>query len=115
MDEIKLFQNKQIRSHWDEELQEWFFSVVDFIGALTDQPDNRAASNYWKVLKNRLKSEGSELVTVCNQLKMKSPKDGKMYRTDTANIQGIFRIIQSIPSLKAEPFKICWQKRQRLN
>lgn len=105
MNEIKLFQNNQIRSHWDEELQEWFFSIVDIIGALTEQPDSRSASNYWKVLKNRLKEEGSELVTICNQLKMRAG-DGKMRLTDVADMQGIFRIIQAIPSKKAEPFKM---------
>ncbi len=103
MNEIKLFENKQIRSVWDEEKEEWYFSVVDVVGVLTESEN---PNNYWKVLKKRLKDEGSELVTYCNQLKMKSPKDGKKYNTDAADLQGIFRIIQSIPSPKAEPFKL---------
>ena len=92
--EVKLFEDNKIRSVWDNEKEEWYFSVVDVVGALTDSPN---PNNYWKVLKKRLKDEGNELVTICNQLKMKSPKDGKMYKTDTADMQGIFRIIQSIP------------------
>ncbi|MGP1520325.1 MAG: BRO family protein [Treponema sp.] len=102
-DEVKLFEGNTIRSVWDNEKEEWYFSVVDVVGALTSSPN---PNNYWKVLKKRLKDEGNELVTVCNQLKMKSPKDGKMYSTDVADMQGIFRIIQSIPSPKAEPFKM---------
>ena len=102
-DEVKLFEGNTIRSVWDNEKEEWYFSVVDVVGALTDSPN---PNNYWKVLKKRLKDEGNELVTVCNQLKMRSPKDGKMYSTDVADMQGIFRIIQSIPSPKAEPFKM---------
>jgi len=102
-DEVKLFEGNTIRSIWDNEKEEWYFSVVDVVGALTASPN---PNNYWKVLKKRLKDEGNELVTVCNQLKMKSPKDGKMYNTDAADMQGIFRIIQSIPSPKAEPFKM---------
>ena len=101
--EVKLFEGNTIRSVWDNEKEEWYFSVVDVVGALTASPN---PNNYWKVLKKRLKDEGNELVTVCNQLKMKSPKDGKMYNTDAADMQGIFRIIQSIPSPKAEPFKM---------
>ena len=103
MNEIKLYENKKIRSAWDDEKEEWYFSVVDVVGVLTDSED---PGNYWKVLKKRLKDEGRELVTICNQLKMKSHKDGKMYKTDVADMQGIFRIIQSIPSPKAEPFKM---------
>ena len=102
-DEVKLFEGNTIRSVWDNEKEEWCFSVVDVVGALTSSPN---PNNYWKVLKKRLKDEGNELVTVCNQLKMRSPKDGKMYSTDVADMQGIFRIIQSIPSPKAEPFKM---------
>lgn len=101
--EIKLFEGNQIRSTWDAEKEEWYFSVVDVVAVLTESEN---PNNYWKVLKKRLKEEGSELVTYCNQLKMKSHKDGKMYKTDAADIQGIFRIIQSIPSPKAEPFKL---------
>ncbi len=103
MNEIKLYENKKIRSTWDDEKGEWYFSVVDVVGVLTESED---PGNYWKVLKKRLKDEGRELVTICNQLKMKSHKDGKMYKTDVADMQGIFRIIQSIPSPKAEPFKM---------
>ena len=101
--EIKLFEDKQIRTHWDSEKEEWYFSVVDIVGVLSE---SKNPNNYWKVLKKRLKDEGNELVTICNQLKMKSQKDGKMYKTDVADMQGIFRIIQSIPSKKAEPFKM---------
>ena len=101
--EIKLFEGNQIRSVWDNEKEEWYFSVVDVIGVLSSSEN---PNNYWKVLKKRLKDEGSELVTYCNQLKMRSPKDGKMYKTDVADMQGIFRIIQSVPSPKAEPFKM---------
>ena len=103
MNEIKLYENKEIRSIWDNEKEKWFFSVVDVVGVLTDSVN---PNNYWKVLKKRLNDEGNELVTICNQLKMKSPKDGKMDKTDVADLQGIFRIIQSIPSPKAEPFKM---------
>ena len=104
MNSIKLFQSAQIRSVWNEEEQQWYFSVVDIVGALTNQPNQDRARNYWKVLKNRLKKEGSEPVTFCNQLKMPA-SDGKMRATDAANAKGILRIIQSIPSPKAEPFK----------
>jgi len=100
---IQIFEGKKIRSVWDNEKEEWYFSVVDVVGILTDSLN---PNNYWKVLKKRLKDEGNELVTNCNQLKMKSYKDGKMYMTDVADIQGIFRVIQSIPSPKAEPFKM---------
>lgn len=104
-DTIQLFEDKRIRTAWDEEKEEWFFSVVDVIAVLTDQPSYDGARNYWKVLKNRLAKEGSQLVTECNQLKMTSPKDGKRYNTDVADTQQLLRIIQSIPSPKAEPFK----------
>lgn len=103
---IQLFENKRIRSAWDGQKEEWYFSVVDVVGALTEQPDYDGARNYWKVLKKRLSDEGSELVTSCNQLKMKSPKDGKNYKTDVADTSQLLRIIQSIPSPKAEPFKL---------
>jgi len=99
---IKLFESKRIRTAWDEEKQEWYFSVVDVVGVLTDSPN---PNNYWKVLKNRLNKEGGQSVTNCNQLKMQS-SDGKYYKTDVADTKGILRIIQSIPSPKAEPFKI---------
>ncbi len=104
--EIQLFENKRIRSAWDEQKEEWYFSVVDVVGALTEQSDYDGARNYWKVLKKRLSDEGSKLVTSCNQLKMKSPKDGKSYKTDVADTSQLLRIIQSIPSPKAEPFKL---------
>jgi prophage antirepressor-like protein len=105
MGNIKLFQSQQIRLVWNEEEQQWYFSVVDVVGALTDQPTQERARNYWKVLKSRLKDEGNESVTNCNQLKMQS-SDGKYYKTDAANTKGILRIIQSVPSPKAEPFKL---------
>ena len=105
MNEIKIYDNKQIRSAWDNEKEEWYFSIVDVVGALTEQDSARGASTYWAVLKKRLKEEGSELLTICKQLKMKA-SDGKMRLTDVADMQGIFRIIQSIPSPKAEPFKM---------
>ncbi len=105
-DAIQLFEDKKIRMAWDEERQEWYFSVVDVVGVLTDQPDYDSARNYWKVLKNRLKAEGSQLVTFCNQLRMTSPKDGKRYLTEGADTELLLRIIQSIPSPKAEPFKL---------
>lgn len=102
---IKLFQDKNIRSVWVEESEEWFFSVVDVVGALTDQPDHAHSRNYWKVTKKRLVDEGAEPVTNCNQLKMPAA-DGKMRLTDAADTQQLLRIIQSIPSPKAEPFKL---------
>ena len=106
-DKIQLFEDKRIRTAWDEEKEEWFFSVVDVIAVLTDQPNHRGASNYWAKLKQRLKEEGADqLLTNCQQLKLKSPKDGKRYLTDVADTEQLLRIIQSIPSPKAEPFKI---------
>lgn len=102
MNEIKLYENKEIRSVWDEEKEEWYFSVVDVVAVLTESKDPQV---YWRVLKKRLKDEGNETVTNCNALKMKAA-DGKMRLTDVADMQGIFRIIQSIPSPKAEPFKL---------
>ena len=101
--EIKIFDGNKIRSAWDNEEEEWYFSVVDIVGVLTNSND---AGAYWRKLKQRLTAEGSEVVTFCHALKLKSHKDGKMYKTDVADIQGIFRIIQSIPSPKAEPFKM---------
>ena len=105
-DKVQLFEDQPIRTAWVEDEEEWYFSVVDVVGILTEQPDIDGARNYWKVLKNRLKEEGSQLVTNCNQLKMRSPKDGKRYNTDVANTEQLLRIIQSIPSKKAEPFKL---------
>ena len=104
MSEMKHFEERSIRSVWNEEREEWFFSVVDVVGVLTDQPDARHAAKYWSVLKVRLKEEGSELPTNCSQLKMRAA-DGKMRLTDAATTEQLFRIIQSIPSPKAEPFK----------
>ena len=103
---IQLFEGVKVRYAWDEENEDWLFSIVDVVWALTDQPDLDHACNYWKVLKLRLKKEGNESVTKCNQLKMASPKDGKMYLTDVASTQQVLRLIQSIPSKKAEPFKM---------
>lgn len=104
-DNIQLFENKRIRTAWDEEKEEWYFSVVDVVAVLTDQPDYQAARNYWKVTKKRLKDEGNETVTACNQLKM-TASDGKKRLTDVADTEQLLRIIQSIPSPKAEPFKL---------
>ena len=100
---LQLFEDQPVRTAWDEEHEEWYFSIVDVIAVLTESPN---PNNYWKVLKKRLKDEGNELVTSCNQLKMKSSKDGKRYKTDVANTEQLLRIIQSIPSKKAEPFKM---------
>ena len=99
---VLLFQNQKIRYIWDEETEEYYFSVIDVVGALSQ---SKNPGNYWKVLKKRLKDEGVELVTICNQLKLPSYKDGKMYKTDVASKKQIFRIIQTIPSPNAEPFK----------
>ncbi|KAA6302050.1 MAG: hypothetical protein EZS26_001866 [Candidatus Ordinivivax streblomastigis] len=99
--QIKIFESKKVRSVWDAEKEEWYFSVVDVVEVLTDSPNPR---NYWKVLKHRLIKEGNESVTNCNQLKLPAV-DGKKYLTDVANTQQLFRLIQSIPSPKAEPFK----------
>ena len=95
---IKLFEQKKIRTHWDEKEEKWYFSVVDVVGILADSPNLR---NYWKVLKRRLNKEGNESVTNCNQLKMQSA-DGKLYKTDVADTEQLLRLIQSIPSPKAE-------------
>ena len=104
-DKIQLFEDKRIRTAWDEEKEEWYFSIVDVVAVLTDQPDQRHAAKYWSVLKTRLKKEGSELTTNCSQLKMRSA-DGKRYNTDVADTEQLLRLIQSIPSQKAEPFKL---------
>ena len=104
-DKIQLFEDKRIRTAWDEKKEEWYFSIVDVVAVLTDQPDQRHAAKYWSVLKTRLKKEGSELTTNCSQLKMRSA-DGKRYNTDVADTEQLLRIIQSIPSPKAEPFKL---------
>ena len=102
---IQLFEDKKIRTAWDETNEEWYFSIVDVIGVLTDQPTPRSASTYWAVLKKRLRDEGAnELLTNCKQLKM-TAADGKKRLTDVANTEQLLRIIQSVPSPKAEPFK----------
>ena len=99
------FENQQIRRVYDEKTETWFFSVVDIIQVLTQQPDFQAARNYWKVLKNRLRKEGSESVTNCNRLKLPAA-DGKSYLTDVASVETLLRLIQSVPSPKAEPIKL---------
>jgi hypothetical protein len=110
---IKLFNDKQIRTHWDDDQEKWFFSIVDVVGILTESPNPR---KYWSVLKTRLKAEGSQLATNCSQLKMVSA-DGKYYKTDVADTEQLFRLIQSIPSPKAEPFKLWLAKigRERID
>jgi hypothetical protein len=100
--EIKLFEDKKVRTLWDENQEKWYFSIVDVIQILTESPNAR---KYWSVLKSRLKTEGSQLTTNCSQLKMQST-DGKFYLTDVADTEQLFRLIQSIPSPKAEPFKL---------
>jgi hypothetical protein len=102
MSQLQNFNDKPVRTAWSEEQNKWYFSIVDVIAVLTDSPK---PNNYWKVLKHRLLKEGSELVTNCNQLKMLS-SDGKFYKTDVADTEQLFRLIQSIPSPKAEPFKV---------
>lgn len=103
---IAVFGGKQIRRHWDEEKEKWYFAVVDIVAVLTGQYEHKKAQSYWTTLKNRLKKEeGSEVVTKCDQLKMRA-SDGKYYLTDAADTEAMFRIIQSIPSPKAEPFKL---------
>lgn len=102
---LAIFENNKIRRHYDEDAEIWYFSVVDIIQVLIQQPDYQAARNYWKVLKNRLKKEGSESVTKCNRLKMEAA-DGKKYLTDVADPETLLRLIQSVPSPKAEPIKL---------
>ena len=99
---IRLFEERKVRAIWDNEQEEWYFSIVDVISILTDSPNPR---KYWSVLKTRLKREGSEFTTNCSQLKMQAA-DGKKYLTDVANTEQLFRLIQSVPSPKAEPFKL---------
>ena len=102
---MQLFEDQAIRTAWDEQQEEWYFSVVDVVKVLTEQPSQRGASNYWAKLKQRLKGEGSQLLTNCQQLKLKAP-DGKCRLTDVATTEQLLRIIQSIPSPKAEPIKL---------
>ena len=104
-DKIKLFEKKQVRAIWDEDAEKWWFSVVDVIEILTEQPTHDGARKYWSVMKIRLKQEGAEPTTICSQLKMKA-YDGKMRLTDVADTEQVLRLIQSIPSKKAEPFKL---------
>ncbi|MBE6192761.1 MAG: hypothetical protein E7139_02370 [Rikenellaceae bacterium] len=101
---LQLFEERKVRTAWDSNEEKWYFSIVDVVAVLTDSADYQTARNYWKVLKNRLKKEGNESVTNCNQLKLTS-SDGKSYKTDVADTEQLFRLIQSIPSPKAEPFK----------
>ena len=101
---IQLFEEKKVRSIWDDEQQKWYFSIVDVCYVLVDSKDYQTARKYWNKLKERLKKEGSESVTNCHQLKMQA-SDGKNYKTDVADTEQLFRLIQSIPSPKAEPFK----------
>ena len=107
---IVVFESRQIRRDWHQD--EWWFSVVDVVAVLTEQTDSLKARKYWNKLAQRLRNEGSEVVTNCHQLKLKAP-DGKMRKTDCANTEGIFRIIQSIPSPKAEPFNF-WYDPKRI-
>ena len=102
---LQLFEQKKVRTVWDDEQEKWYFAIIDVVAVLTEQKDYQASRNYWKVLKNRLKNEGNETVTNCNQLKLQAA-DGKMRLTDVADTEQLFRLIQSIPSPKAEPFKI---------
>jgi hypothetical protein len=102
---LAIFEQFKIRKSFDEKSQKWFFSVIDVVAALTDQEDYKKAKSYWSTLKGRLEKEGSEVVTNCDQLKMKA-SDGKFYNTDVADVETIFRLIQSIPSQKAEPIKM---------
>ena len=103
--ELAIFEGQKIRRVWDEKKEKWYFAIVDITAVLTNQIDHKKAQSYWTTLKNRLKNEGSQVVTKCDQLKMQA-SDGKYYLTDTADTETIFRIIQSIPSPKAEPFKL---------
>ena len=102
---VRLFEQKQVRSIWIEEQEKWYFSIIDVISILTDQPTHQGARNYWKVLKSRLTKEGNQTVTNCNRLKLEA-EDGKMRLTDVADTEQLFRLIQSLPSKKAEPFKL---------
>ena len=103
--DLAIFEGHRIRRLYDEKTETWWFSVVDIIRVLTQQPDYKAAQNYWKVLKHRLNKEGSQLVTNCNQLKLEAA-DGKSYLTDVANAETLLRLVQSVPSPKAEPIKL---------
>ena len=119
MSNIKIFEEKKVRSQYDANKEIWYFSIVDIVGILTDQPTVERARNYWKVLKNRLLKEGNETVTNCNRLKLEA-EDGKLRLTDVGNVEDVFRLIQSIPSPKAEPFKqwlakVGYERMQEIN
>jgi len=103
--QIAIFKGQKIRRLWDEKKEKWYFSIIDIIAILTEQTDHKKAKTYWTTLKNRLKNEGSEVVTKCDQLKMMAI-DGKMRETDVADVETLLRLIQSVPSKKAEPIKI---------
>lgn len=113
---IKLFEQNQIRSVWNDDEEKWYFSIVDVIGVLTEQPTHQRARNYWKVMKSTLVKEGNQTVTNCNRLKLLA-EDGKMRFTDVADTEQLFRLIQSVPSPKAEPFKMWLAKvgRERID
>lgn len=102
---LAIFEKKKIRRKWDEKQEKWYFSVIDIISVLTGQPDFKKAQSYWTTLKSRLKQEGNESVTKCDKLKLQSA-DGKYYKTDVADVETLLRLIQSVPSAKAEPVKI---------
>src|SRR3989338_8550077 len=102
---LAIFEGKKIRRHWDEKREKWYFSVTDIIAVLIEQPDFKKAQSYWTTLKSRLKQEGNESVTKCDKLKLQSA-DGKYYKTDVADVETLLRLIQSIPSKKAEPIKL---------
>src|SRR3989339_1813635 len=102
---LAIFENFKIRRHYDEKTEKWYFSVIDVVAVLTEQIDYKKAKSYWTTLKNRLKNEGSEVVTKCDQLKMLA-QDGKMRETDVADVETLLRLIQSVPSKKAEPIKL---------
>lgn len=102
---LQLFEEKKIRSVWDDKEEKWYFSIVDVCAVLTEQPDAEHARNYWKVFKHRLIKEGNQTVTTCNRLKLRAA-DGKLRLTDVADTEQVFRLIQSVPSPKAEPFKL---------
>ncbi|MCY1364724.1 hypothetical protein D9M69_515410 [compost metagenome] len=116
MSAIKIFEQKQVRTHWDDEHEKWYFSIVDVVAVLTSQPTHQAAGNYWKVLKHRLLKEGNETVTNCNRLKMIA-EGWKMREIDVVDTEQLFRLIQSIPSKKAKPFKLSLAKvgRERID
>src|SRR3989344_9581850 len=107
---LAIFEGRKISRQWDKKAEKWYFSVVDIIAVLTNQSDHKKAQSYWTTLKNRLKEEGSEVVTKCDQLKMQAG-DGKFYKTDAADVETLFRLIQSVPSPKAEPIKLWLAKK----